>query len=89
MDVLGVRELRGDLARHVRRAQGGERIGISVGGQPVAALVPLTEVAGTVEGSIAAGAVLPPRRSGWPRPSTPVATWSGIRLDRLLRDLRG
>ena len=38
---IGVRELRADLARLVRRAGAGEEIVVTVGGRPVARLGPL------------------------------------------------
>ena len=36
--MIGIRELRADLAAHVRRAAGGETTVISIGGSPAAAL---------------------------------------------------
>jgi hypothetical protein len=38
---------------------------------------------------IAAGAVLAPRRTGTHRPTAPVPVWSGVRLDRALKEVRG
>ena len=59
--VIGIRELRSELARHVRRAAAGERVVIAVGGRPAAALVPLTEVSTGIEPLLASGAKLPPQ----------------------------
>jgi prevent-host-death family protein len=87
--MIGVRELRSDLARHVRRAAAGERVVVAVGGRPAAALVPLTETAAGIEPLVAAGALVPPRRTSAGRPRAPIPVWSGARLDRLLRELRG
>ncbi|MEO5723348.1 MAG: hypothetical protein ABIQ39_11500 [Ilumatobacteraceae bacterium] len=87
--MIGIRELRGDLARHVRRARAGERVVIAEGGRPAAALGPLTETVSGIEPLIAAGALVPPRRTDVARLHTPIPVWSGARLDRLLRELRG
>ena len=38
---------------------------------------------------IAAGAVVAPRRTDAARLGAPVAIWSGVRLDRALKELRG
>ena len=40
--MIGIRELRADLAAHVRRAAGGEPTVVSIGGRPAAAIVPLS-----------------------------------------------
>lgn len=88
--MLGIRELRGDLALHVRRAAAGARTVITVGGRPAAVIGPLNEAsAGGVEPLVASGALLPPRRTDPSRLAAPIAVWSGARLDRLLRELRG
>ncbi len=93
MATIGIRALRSELARHVRRAAAGERVVVLVGGRPAAALTPLTELsAGSpagIEALIASGAVVPPRRTDVARQHTPIPVWSGARLDRLLRELRG
>lgn len=39
--MIGIRELRGDLAAHIRRAAAGETTVVSVGGRPAAVLAPL------------------------------------------------
>jgi prevent-host-death family protein len=87
--MIGVRELRRELARHVRRAAAGERVVIAVGGRPAAALVPLTETASGIEPLLASGALVPPRRTDGGPHRAPIPVWSGARLDRLLRELRG
>jgi prevent-host-death family protein len=79
--MIGIRELRADLAALVRRAGNGQQVVVSVGGRPVARLAPLDEV---VDPSI-----VPPRRTDPARLGTPVAIWSGVRLDRALKELRG
>jgi prevent-host-death family protein len=87
--MIGVRELRTELARHVRRAAAGERVVIAIGGRPAAALVPLTELPSGIEPLLASGALVPPRRTDDSRLRPPIPVWSGARLDRLLRELRG
>ncbi|MFZ9627794.1 MAG: type II toxin-antitoxin system Phd/YefM family antitoxin [Ilumatobacteraceae bacterium] len=89
--MIGIRELRADLAALVRRAGAGQRVVISVDGAPVAQLAPLQAPVGapTLADLIATGAVLAPRRRGPTRLAAPVPVWSGTRLDRALRDVRG
>ena len=38
---------------------------------------------------VATGAVIPPRRTDAPRPAPAIPVWSGVRLDRALKELRG
>lgn len=89
--TLGVRELRASVAAAVRRAGAGQRLVVTVDGRPVAQLGPLDAVAGhvTLDDLIARGLVVPPRRSGPLRATDPVPVWSGARVDRLLREIRG
>jgi antitoxin (DNA-binding transcriptional repressor) of toxin-antitoxin stability system len=77
------------LADAVRRAAAGERTVITAHGRPVAQLGPLDEGSPDIERLVAAGALVPPRRTGDLRPPAPVAIWSGVRIDRALRELRG
>jgi prevent-host-death family protein len=89
--ITNIRELRADLASQVRRAGRGERIVVSVGGRPVAQLGPLDDTAGqtTLDDLAARALVHPPRRHGaWTAPP-PITVWQGVRLDRLLAELRG
>lgn len=88
---IGVRDLRADLAAAVRRAAAGSRVVITVDGRPVAQLGPLTATGAlTLDDLIATGAVLAPRRLPGPHvTAAPVTVWPGLRLDRLLRDVRG
>jgi prevent-host-death family protein len=89
VDTLGIRELRGDLAGAVRRAAAGERTVITSHGSPVAQLAPLDEASPDIERLIAAGALVPPRRTGPWRSPPAVPVWSTVRIDRALRELRG
>jgi prevent-host-death family protein len=88
---IGTRELRRDLAAQLRRAAGGERVVITVGGRPAALLGPVEGGAADVtrDALVAAGSLLPPRRRDRPRLGSPVAVWSGVRLDLAFRDVRG
>ena len=93
--MIGIRELRADLAAHVRRAQGGETTVVSIAGQPAAALVPLAGNADPDGNSvqlsslIASGALIAPRRSDGQTAHGTITTWANVRLDRLLREIRG
>ena len=65
-EQIGVRELRSDLAAQVRRAAAGHRIVVTVGGRAAASLGPLGPPDGgdpTLDALVAAGLVVPPRRS--------------------------
>jgi len=89
--MMGIRELRTDLAAAVRRAGSGQRVVISVDGRAAAQLGPIEPEQGqtVMADLIAAGAVIAPRRFDAARPGTPVPIWSGVRLDRALKELRG
>ena len=88
---IGTRELRQDLAAQLRRAAGGERLVVTIGGHPMAMLGPVEGGAAdvTLDALVATGALVPPRRRDAPRLSEPVAVWSGVRLDRAFREVRG
>lgn len=87
--VYGVRELRGMLATAVQRAAAGERLVVTSHGRPVAQLAPLDETSPDLDRLLTAGALVPPRRGGPWRAPAPVPIWSGVRIDRALRELRG
>ena len=92
--MIGVRDLRIDLAAHVRRAAAGERTIVSVGGHPAAMLGPIAIDAAPAAHAqlaalIASAALIPPRRADGQLPARTVAVFSNVRLDRLLREIRG
>jgi antitoxin (DNA-binding transcriptional repressor) of toxin-antitoxin stability system len=87
--TTGVRHLRQSLAEAVRRAAAGERTVITANGRAVAQLAPLDEAAPDIDRLISSGSIVPPRRTSTWRPPAPVPTWSGVRIDRALRELRG
>lgn len=97
--VIGIRDLRADLAAHVKRAAGGEPTVVSIAGRPAAALVPLSAMTDATHDDgasdaqraslIASGALVPPRRGDGRLPERHVTVWGNVRLDRLLREIRG
>jgi prevent-host-death family protein len=93
--MIGIRELRSDLAAHVRRAAAGEPTVVSVGGHPAAALVPLSAMrdagasATHLSSLVVSGGLVPPRRADGQVPERTVTVWGNVRLDRLLREVRG
>lgn len=89
---LGIRELRGRLTALVRRAGAGERIVVTIAGRPIAQLGPVEPVSGplTLDDLAVRGLLLPARRGDRPaRPEVVVDSWTGGRLDRVLREVRG
>jgi prevent-host-death family protein len=78
----GVRQLRDNLSRYVRRVEAGERISVTAHGRVVAELVPPGSGARTVAPSrfdtlVAAGVIRRPVESG-----DPFENWPDIRLPR-------
>ena len=59
---VGVRELRQNLSKYLRRVERGERLEVTEHGRPVAVLGPLGEPEGPLARLIAAGRVTQPRR---------------------------
>lgn len=57
---VGVRELRQNLSKYLRRVERGERLEVTDHGRPVAVLAPLGEAASPMERLIAAGRVTAP-----------------------------
>ncbi len=88
---LGIRDLRADLATHVRRAAGGERVIITVDGQPAAQLVPISPLGvPTIEDLAAAGLVRLPHRRDRPGPPTELPLLPiDVSADQVLAELRG
>lgn len=89
---LGIRDVRAGLASLVRRAGSGERIVITVAGRPVAQLGPVEPASAAIgiDDLIARGLLEPARRGDRPAdPGTLIDSWTGGRLDRALREVRG
>jgi prevent-host-death family protein len=59
---VGVRELRQNLSKYLRRVERGERLEVTEHGRPVAVLAPLGQPATALDRLIAAGRVSAPRR---------------------------
>jgi prevent-host-death family protein len=91
MRHIGIRELRANAAGAVRAAGGGDRLIVTVSGTPVAQLGPLeaSDAQPTLAHLVAAGLVVAPRRSDPPDLERVVPAWAGVRIDRLLSELRG
>lgn len=89
---VGIRELRNQVAAVVRRAAAGERVVITVDGQPVAMLGPLSvgPEGPTIDDLVAAGLLVPPNRADHP-PAPPDAATLPIdaRSARALAEVRG
>ena len=80
MTSIGIRELKNDLSRFIRRTEAGERIAITAHGRVVAELVPpgaATKGRGSsrFDELIAAGVIRPPLEAG-----DPTEDWPEIRL---------
>ena len=82
---IGIRELREDLSKAIRRVRRGYVLEVTDRGQPVARIVPITPTMGGLSELIAEGKVRPPRSSGpLPRPlELPSRMSSEEAIDRL------
>jgi prevent-host-death family protein len=91
VEHVGIRNLRADVAAHVRRAGAGERIVITVDGLPVAQLGPIEPVDEHVslEDLAARGQLVLARRADRPEPEFSMPLWAGTRIDQLVREVRG
>ena len=88
-ESVPVRTFRANAATYLRRAEGGERIVVTVAGRPVAQLGPLDPGdVPTIEDLAARGLVVAARRSDRPPPDLRVDPWPGTRLDRLVAEVR-
>ena len=88
---LGIRELRAELATHVRRAESGDRVIITVDGQPAAQLAPISPVGEPdLDDLAAAGLVRRPARVDRPPAPTELPLLPvDLSVDQLLAELRG
>jgi len=59
---VGVRELRQNLSRYLRRVASGERLEVTERGRPVAILAPLSESSSALQRLVASGRARPPQR---------------------------
>jgi len=90
MRRMGIRELRNEATRAVRRAMAGERIIITISGTPAAQLGPLNqgEAAPTLDDLVAAGLVRPARRKTHREPPKPVKLPRGPSTTEIIREHR-
>lgn len=92
MERIGIRELRNNASRVVRRAQAGHRIVITVDGVPTARIGPLDDghPERTIDDLIAAGLVISPRTTTPPAPPKPIKLPAGSpTTEQILNELRG
>ena len=90
--MIGIRELRANLAAMARRAQGGERVLVTIDSEPVAQLGPIEAADSnrvTIQDLAARGLLIPARRSDRPEASAVMPLWAGTRIDQLVREVRG
>lgn len=82
MTSTGIRELKNNLSRYIRRIESGERIAITAHGRVVAELIPpgtagQRRVLSRFDELVAAGVIRPPLEAG-----DPAEGWPDIRLPR-------
>jgi prevent-host-death family protein len=88
--VIGVRELRNQVAAVIRRASAGERLVVTVDGHPMAQIGPLASPGAPTLADLAAGGLIePPRTPTPPTAPEPEDLPVDVRIDLVLRDLRG
>ena len=92
MRSIGIRELRERSATFIKRAGAGEQMIITVSGDPVATLGPITPATTqtiTLTDLVANGAVVAPRRRDKYQLPKAITFNSGSRIDQTLREVRG
>ena len=82
MPSAGIRDLKDNLSRYIRRLEAGERIAITAHGRVVAELVPPRSSTGAAglsrfDALLASGIIRPPLEAG-----DPTEDWPDIRLPR-------
>jgi prevent-host-death family protein len=83
---VGVRELRQNLSRYLRRVAEGERLEVTERGKPVAILVPIADDSSPLQWLVASGRARPPHGDllDLPPPKGPI----GTRATQALQELR-
>lgn len=75
MASTGIRELKNNLSRYIRRIEAGERVAITAHGRVVAELVPpgtqATRISSRFDELVAAGVIRPPLEAGDPTQDWP------------------
>ncbi len=82
---VGIRELRADLSRWIRRVEDGEVVTVTDRGRPVATITPTNGKRSRLDALIAAGLVLPATRP-WVGPLPPLLEGAGPLSDYVLED---
>jgi len=85
---VGVRELRQNLSRYLRRVERGERLEVTERGKPVAVLGPVDEAGSALRRLVASGRVRPPTRDllDLGPPKGPLSTQGTDALQELRRE---
>ncbi len=88
---VGVRELRANLAAHLRAAESGHRVIVTVDGVPAAELGPVggTGAPDSLEALVATGLLEAPGRTDRPSAVEPTPLPAGMTSERALTELRG
>ncbi|MCH7790448.1 MAG: type II toxin-antitoxin system prevent-host-death family antitoxin [Acidobacteria bacterium] len=88
--MVGIRELRNQVAAVVRRAGAGERVIVTVDGKPVAQLGPIEPVGTpTLQDLVAAGLVHPPSSSSSEALEAPIEVAVDAGAARVVAEVRG
>jgi len=88
---LGIRDLRADLATHVRRAEAGDRVILTVDGRPAAQLAPISPAGRPdLDDLAAAGLIRLALRPDHPQSPTDLPLLPiDVNADQALAELRG
>jgi prevent-host-death family protein len=91
MERIGIRDLRANASSIVRRAEAGQTTIITLAGKPVAQIGPLISNGPerTIDELVAQGLLVAPRRAATVVDPQAITVWGNLRLDRLLREVRG
>lgn len=94
MISAGIRDLKNNLSRYVRRIEGGERVSVTAHGRVVAELGPPTTPSGTARRDrfdelVANGTIRPAVEAGDPLHGWPVIRLAAGTVTRLIEDDRG
>tara|TARA_Y100000739_G_scaffold190177_1_gene169878 strand:+ start:1232 stop:1516 length:285 start_codon:yes stop_codon:yes gene_type:complete len=87
---IGVRDLRADLATHLKRAEAGDRLIVTVDGRPIAQIGPLEPVGEpSLEDLVASGLVKRPKNMNQPQSAQLSQTPIDVSAHRIIQEIRG
>ena len=87
---IGVRDLRAELATHLKRAEAGDRLIVTVDGRPIAQIGPLEpEGEPSLEDLVALGLVKRPKNISQPQRAQLSQIPIDVSADRIIQELRG